>query len=360
MIRKNSLQKRILGLIGIAVVLTIVSTTVAIAADHGANPGNVPLTKPTLGSIVPQVTETGKISLSTDGLGTNTGIGTISVNKPAGATVRKAFLMSATTGFSGYKLVAGDVLIDGTDVFPWNIETPSSISSFNYWKDVTSIVKPKIDAAGPGLVDFTITEGNTFSIDGEVLAVIFDDPNVLQDGTIILLFGAQNVLGDTFSVTLGTPVDKTNPAFGLDFSLGISFGAQGCAPGQFSQVDVNGVRLTTSAGGEDDGACANGELLTAGGIGDSNANPLNPFATDNGDPRQDDELYSLLPFVNNGDTGITVNTLNPSNDDNIFFAAFDVRANTARLGQIPEFPTVALPMASIIGIMFLFSSRKHN
>ena len=333
--KESNLEKRILGLSAIVIVLAMLSTTIAAAVPHGANPENVPLTTPILGSIVPQVTETGKVSLSTDGLGTLTNTGIISVNKPnAGATVRKAYLMSATTGFRSYQLVASDVLIDGTDVWPWDIQTPSSISSYNYWKDVTSIVKPKIDAAAAGIVDFTITEANTYNIDGEALVVIFDDPNVTKDGTIILLFGAQNVLGDTFTVTLGTPVDKTDPDFGLDFSLGISYGAQlsGCGSAQYSQVDVNTVRLTTSAGGEDDGACANGELMTVGGIGDSNANPVDPYITWNGDPRLDDELYSLLSFVNNGDTVITVDTINPSNDDNIFFAAFDVRANTANIG----------------------------
>jgi hypothetical protein len=29
-------------------------------------------------------------------------------------------------------------------------------------------------------------------------------------------------------------------------------------------------------------------------------------------------------------------------------------------GQIPEFPTVALPIMSVLGLMFLMSKRKHN
>jgi len=77
--------------------------------------------------------------------------------------------------------------------------------------------------------------------------------------------------------------------------------------------------MTSSAGGEDDGEQANGALITAGGIGDSNTNPPDP----NGDPtsaRYDDELYDLKPFVNTGDTLINVHTINPSNDDNIMFA----------------------------------------
>src|SRR5207253_6706798 len=110
--------------------------------------------------------------------------------------------------------------------------------------------------------------------------------------------------------------------------------------GQFSTVDVNTTQMTSSAGGQDDcvekyaatpdfSSCNNGELITAGGIGDSNDNPPDATATDltctapAPAPRCDDELYSLLPFVNNGDTSLTFTTTNPSADDNIFFGALD-------------------------------------
>ncbi len=329
----TDVKKYFLKMAGIFIILTAATAATA-SAGIGTNDDNVPLTNPELllGSIVPQVSETGKISLSTDGLGTNNANGgKIQVDKPAGATVRKAFLAAATTGFWNHKLVAGDIRIDGADVFPWDIETPSSISSYNYWKDVTSMVKSKIDAAPAGLIDFDITEVNTGGIDGEILAVIFDDPGQTTDNTIVLLFGAQNVLGDTFNIGLANPIDKTDPNLVLDMALGISFGYQEFGGGQVSLVDVNSVRLTSSAGGEDDGEHANGGLLTVGGLGDSNANPL-PNAPPTNE-RTDDELYSLLPFVNNGDTSIKVDTINPSNDDNIFFASLNLRAVTAVVGQ---------------------------
>src|SRR5262249_17268562 len=161
-----------------------------------------------------------------------------------------------------------------------------------------------------------VAENNAVSlIDGEVLAVIFDDPAQTTDNTVALLFGAQSTSGDTFSVLLGDPIDKTDPNLSLDMSLGISFGFQPSSPSQYSQVDVNGQRLTSSAGAQDDGESQNGALLTVGGLDDSDANPADPFIHST-DPRYDDELYNLLPFVNNGDTTISVNTLNPSNDDN--------------------------------------------
>ena len=298
----------------------------------GANPSNVPLTTPTMGSIVPQVTETGKIALSLDGLGVYPGTtGVIQVQKPsASATVRSAFMAAATTGFTGYRLSAGDIKIDGNN-FVWSIETVSGISSWNYWGDVTNLVKAKIDAAPAGRVDFTVTETNTYSIDGELLAVIFDDPTLTTDNTIVLLFGAQAVGGDTFHIGLGSPLTADSLTHPLDLSLGISYGYQ--PSGQYSIVNVNGQRMTTSAGGQDDGAGANGALLTVGGLDDSDANPSNPLATDSGGPLYDDELYNLNPFVNVGDTTINVFTQNPSTDDNIFFAALNLQAQVAVVGE---------------------------
>jgi hypothetical protein len=281
-------------------------------------------------SLSPAVAETGLISLSVDGLGTNQASGIVQVSKPAGATVRGAYMAAASTGFSSRTLANGDVSIDGVGV-NWDSVVPSSIASSNAWANVTSLVKPKIDAAAAGAVDFTITEVSSFDIDGEILAVIFDDPNQTTSNTVALLFGAQNIAGDTFAIGLANPINKSDPNLALDLSLGISFGFQ--PTGQYSIVDVNGTRMTTSAGGQDDGESNNGALLTVGGIGDTNTNPADPFQTDSGGIRYDDELYSLLPFVNNGDTSINVFTQNPSNDDNIFFAALDFKSTTAVVGE---------------------------
>jgi hypothetical protein len=273
--------------------------------------------------ITPVVTETGNISFSFDALGTISGTGSIEVNKPAGATVRRAILIGASRGFSTVVLQDGDIKINGNDV-SFAVVTPSAIFSTNGLADVTSIVKPIIDAAQAGLVSLTITETTPANIEGSILAVVFDDPNQTTTNTVILLFGAQNTAGDTFTITT-EPIDPTK---NIIFSLGITFGFQ---PGQFSTVDVNGVRLTSSAGGNDDGEDANGALMTVGGVGDTVGNPP-PFdpATNR---RTDDELYDLRPFVTSGDTTITVFTSNPSSDDNITFAGFFFEDNVATIGN---------------------------
>jgi hypothetical protein len=282
-----------------------------------------------------------RCSLSVDGLGTNNPAGgPIDVQKSAGATVRNAYLFAASTGESNYTPTNSDVTIDGNAV-SWNTAETirNNINSVNVESDVTSIVKPIVDGAPTGLVAFTVAEGaNTALMDGEILAVIFNDPNVPANKTTVLMYGAQYTAGDTFSINLAKPIDLTTPGLSLTMGLGDSYSYQ--PAGQYSTVTVNGQLVSSSAGGQDDcdqklqatpdfSTCHNGSLLTVGGIGDSTANPPNPSATDltcsnPPAPRCDDELYNLLPFVHNGDTTISVTTQNPSNDDNIFFASLDL------------------------------------
>lgn len=285
------------------------------------------------GGLQPIVTEYGKVSLSIDALGVYPGTtGTVQVNKPTDATVRKAFLASASTGYTGYHISNSDITINGNAVTMAN-ELSNSIGSYNYWSDVTGIVKPIVDAAPAGLVDLTIVESSqTYNIDGTILIVVFDDPNQPYDNTVVLAYGAQNVAGDTFAIGLGEAINKSKPGFALDMSLGISYSYQNGGVQQYSRIDINSNRLTTSAGGEDDGLSTNGALITAGGIGDSNDNPAVPTATPT-NPRSDDELYSLVSFVNNGDTSIDAYTLNPSNDDNVMFAGLFLGSTTAIVGE---------------------------
>jgi hypothetical protein len=284
-------------------------------------------TNPSSTSLSPMVTETGKISISVDGLGT-TGTGIIQVEKPEGATVRSAY-MAAASLWGPYKIDDGQVKIDSQDV-NWDYFVYKY--TYNHWADVTSLVKTKIDNAPAGRIDFTITESNSYYVDGTVLVVIFDDPNQVDDNTIVLLFGAQDINGDTFNLLLAEPIDKSVPDMSFDMGLGISFSYQS-GSAQYSIVEVNGDRLTSAAGGEDDGESSDGELLTVGGLDDSNDNPADPFATALTDPRQDDELYNILPFVEDGDSTISVYTKNPSNDDNIFFAYFNLKSTVAVVGE---------------------------
>jgi cysteine-rich repeat protein len=257
--------------------------------------------------------ETGKIYLSINGEG-HAGTSTIGVRKPsASATVRKAFLFASTFN--------GDAFVSLADTPVTWLDTAVNLYLKSFYADVTSVVKVQLDlfTAGsyPAVTSVNVAEtANADGTDGEILAVIWDDPAATTTSSTSLLFGALSSAGDAFNINFANPIDTSVPGLVIDLSLGIGFGFQ--TPSlrvQFSTVDVNGVRLTSFAGGFDDGDALDGELLTVGGFDDSNSNPTDPLAD-----TPDDELYNLVPFVANGDTTLQVNTRNPSGDDIIFFA----------------------------------------
>lgn len=267
----------------------------------------------------------GKYRLSVDAAGSNDLSHIVSVKKPAkDAVVEKAFLMAASWG--GTTINNGDVSLDGTGV-TWIDGVYNDISSqagyfHSVLADVTAIVKPKVDRSGVGTIDFALTEPvNNGSIDGEVLAVVFRTPSDTEKRTIVLMFGGQQLAGDRFELTLAEPIDPKVRGTFANMGLGISFSAQ--PTGQYSIVNVNGQRLSTAAGGQDDGSFANGALITAGGLDDSKANPADPEAAPV-DTRSDDEMYNLLKFLDAKTSKILVDTYNPSDDDNIFFAWFEL------------------------------------
>lgn len=195
--------------------------------------------------------------------------------------------------------------------------TLGSLTGFR--TDVTSQIAALVGGGSNSRFNFTVNSENpNSSIDGEVLAIVYSNPNEIER-TIAFLDGGTEPGGDTTLVNLAEPLTAevlAEPDFEAQLSLGIGFGFQ--PSNQFSTVDINGSRLTSSAGGQDDGATANGALVTVGGIGDSPDNPADAFANAT-DPRSDDELYNLTPFLSPGDTQIVIDTRNPSSDDNIFF-----------------------------------------
>lgn len=281
--------------------------------------------------VAPFFVDSGRIRLSTDALGTNApGGGVVNVQKPAGGTVRQAFLIAASTGFTGYEPQNGDVTLNGQSVIWDTTRTMNNgISSVNVLADVTSQVKPGLDAAPSGLVAVSVVEQNTPLIDGIILAVVFNDPTATIDRAVVLAYGAQQVTGDRIRLARLPEVPLSDVSVNL--GVGISYGFQSGPDTQDSTINVNGVRLTSSAGGQDDGQSENGSLITVGGLGDSPNNPADPFARGNqaSCPRCDDELYDLTSFATDDDaTELELTTTNPSMDDNFMFAALDVLGAT--------------------------------
>jgi hypothetical protein len=217
------------------------------------------------------------------------------------------------------------------------------------WRtDVTSQMQAAIGGGSASTFNFSVTENtNNNGTDGEVLAIVFSNPAITSTHTVAFLDGSASSSGATTTINYASPLAHVgDPGFSEQMSLGIGFGYQQYNSAQYSIVDVNGRRLTTSAGGNDDGGYYNGGLITVGGIGDSTANPPNPFLAGGSTfdtTRYDDELYDLgqgngvnsNPFVANGDTSTVINTSNPSNNDNIFFLGINVTAE-ATVNHVPD------------------------
>jgi hypothetical protein len=381
---RSDVRRGFTSLLVIAAIFTLITTASLTAANAsgvstmpgtGSHANSAPSDAPD--GLSPFTTVTGKVYMSEDGIGTNDPAGgPIFVHKKtSSATVQAAYLLAA--GVPGYTLVNGDVTLDGTPLsFSPSDSIVGNFGVNSVWTNVTSIVKPVVNSAPVGNVKFTAAEpNNTGAIDGEILAVIMNDPSLPTNNTVSFLFGALDTTGDTFSIGLASPINLADPNLALTMSIGDSFGYQGPpATGQYSTISVNGTLMTSSAGGNDDStckydhpqdfaSCGNGELITVGGIGDSTADPTDPTATDStcgppGPPRCDDELYNLLPFVHNGDTSIKVDTANPSNNDNIFFTGFQLNSAAAVVGK----GVVLTPVSgtSPVNSPYTFTAKVQN
>jgi hypothetical protein len=216
-------------------------------------------------------------------------------------------------------------------------------------------------SASPFLFSVTENVGNA-STDGEVLAIVFSNPAIVGTHTVAFLDGSASSSGATTMVHYASPLSGVGSSgFSEQMSLGIGFSYQLSSP-QYSTVDVNGRRLTSSAGGSDDGQPFNGGLITVGGIGDSPANPPDPnfLGGSTGDTtRYDDELYDLgqgnsvnsSPFVANGDLSTTIVTKNTSLDDNIFFLGLNVTAQAQVTNGVPDATGTAVLLLLALGAL---------
>ncbi len=283
---------------------------------------------------------------------------------PPGSIVIGAFLYSGIA--LGPPASAGTtptVVLDGVTYGPAQFTPlpfvpfppPSGAGMQAFRADVTSQVTARVGSGSGTPFTFRINSENTplGSITGEVLAVVYSNPAELER-TIILLDGGARTAGDSFTINLDQPLNPTVPGFEALLSLGIGFSADTFA--QVTLVDVNSRRLTSSAGGGNDG----GRLITVGGIGDSPLNPVNPFLFS-----PEDELYNLAlgngvdpsPFLAAGIGSITVTTVNPSGDDHLFFAGLNIVTPAGAV--IPEPSTLTLLGVGALGLIGM-AWRRHR
>lgn len=298
---------------------------------------------PTYASLVTFQVFNGNYGVSTDG--GSSGGGVISASAPSGSTVAAAYLYTASYTFGGPPDLSG-VTLNGTSVtYGPSFPNPTACCSLSSSRaDVTAIVAPTINGGGGGPYNFTYSEGGgSANIDGSALVVVYTNPT-LPTATVGILEGAASVTGDTATISFGTPLNPSDPAFFANMFLGINFS---CC-GQQSTVDVNGQLMTSVAGNFDDGTAeANGELITVGSFDDpfTAASPGTPAS----DYDTDREKYNLAPFITSGATSIIITTANASQDDNIFLAVFSVNGEaTISTGETP-LPAAVWLFGSVVG-----------
>ena len=200
----------------------------------------------------------GQGNWSLDAVGSNSNpVGTVQAVIPLGSTIEKAFLYSSKYDFNGNaELNAPIIELDGT-TYGQAAWTPLGVNSGflqAFRADVTAQMQARLNGGSALPVDLVVRELNDIvNTDGEVLAIVYRNA-AEQERTIAFLDGFASSAGDTTTVNFANPVNTAIPGFEALLSLGIGFGAQPST--QFSSVDyidVGGRRLTSSAGGQDDG-----------------------------------------------------------------------------------------------------------
>jgi len=283
--------------------------------------------------LVPFYTVQGPYYASIDGMGTVNSTGIIGVNKPsASAVVTRAFFMSSAKAGGGSSpspraTVAGVQVTYDQEVFG------------SVFSEVTSIIAPIINDTPSGVTNIAI--GNANNSEGHILAVVFRDTSITTTNTVVLSFGKAANTGSKTTFNFPTPLNK-QVGMSVIMSLGISYGfqsgfsdrtAKGNNTGQFSRISLttsSGITryVSGSAGGADDcyppdSSPTNGCLLTVGDFNDLAATPDDSTSATTLVSPADRELYELIGLLPNGIDSFTVNSVNPSNDDYLFFAGFN-------------------------------------
>jgi len=302
--------------------------------------------------IIPGGSVTGTVAVSSDGCGTNSPPCNIFQNVIPGATVLKAFLYGTSTGNGPPSIT---VSLDGTPLtlnsLPQN-EAPSGLES--YRTDVTTQVANALTANSAHVFSVVDSIGqSTGVVDGLALVIIYSDASLPQS-SVLVFDGGQQAAPTNQILFFGAPVDTAAPGFMAEMRLGIGFSAQdqGNPPGlnhcggdsvMDSQVDVNGVRLTSCAGNFDDGVgtFGNGVLFTIGGDNDDLLNPADPFQRSGqgatSELIDDDERYDISGFITDGDTQMSLDTENTSFDDILFLSILYFKTLTVTEEPPPPF-----------------------
>jgi uncharacterized repeat protein (TIGR02543 family) len=269
---------------------------------------------------------TGQYAFSTDGFGASgepNSSGNLQVEKPSGATtVAAAYLTMPSKNLT--KPYSPTATLNSSSVsFTHRTGGAAETSWQNWLADVTSLVSGTLDSAAAGGADINIPvvydsrTGNSNGTDdgggytGVALTVIWNSTSATA-GTTIFQFGHAATGGESTTITFDA-LPSTPSGSRLSLGIGWSLGN----PTEVTYVDIAtssspAARLTQYAGSYDDGTNLLDALITVGGVGDT-AQSSAP-----GSQAADNELYDLDRFFTTGDTSLTIDTSNPSNNDTVF------------------------------------------
>ena len=301
----------------------------------------------------------------------------IQVFVPDGAEIEKAILYSAVSFSSPGNLLRDspeakpDVILDGTRFsgdqwtrvgFPPKIgglSTPDGRAVFaTHRVDVTDAL---LDSIGDsrGALEIGIQEideedplNEIYKLtSGEVLVIIYSHPSEAE--RLIILHDGYARPEESLTVDFARQIDSSVEGFEAQMSLAIANSQQSDRIPRnrngLVEVDIDGRRLTSAAGGPDDGfkAGINGPvgtstLITVGGRGNDTANIGDPFSLPAGRlfaERTDDELYDLAkgneldaaPYLADGTSSLQIDIrhLNPLQLNVPFFLGLNIVTQAA-------------------------------
>ena len=309
-------------------------------------------------------TFTGNVKVSTDGLGTNDRGDLLVEIENAGSVVERAFLHVVTRQHPRGPVVPDTIHFAGVDVpVQWLADGDVELTQYGFRTgraDVTEIVRSRI-GGNAGRFAFEVDESPAEIqgipvadyIEGTSLSVIYSNAAFPARTIAILEGGLSGGPTERQTITFPAPLTSAQAGTGAQMALGFQFGVltQPGQPVQYNEVSVNGSLLSSTAGDDDDSVFhdretgsngSDGNHVTVGGVGDLPDNPADPSQrpVHGGTAHShDDELYDLSSFLQLGDTQLTIDTWNNSNDDSLFLMVLtlpDLSGNSEPLPHIVE------------------------
>ena len=342
--KKNQMPRRII----VALITAVLGTSTLLPSFADRNLGVINFSGTEFTSGLNEVARhVGKFQASTDGDGyDNSGNISLEIVRPAGATRVEAAYLTSLSVLDDAAYDPPETTLNGESV------TYSYRSAYggyaNHMADVTSIVEGYLDGNETLLDDGNYTSefngettadrisiaatletsattsyGSSKDYHGLLLTVVFEDPTMAFDSTVIIMFGNASSSGQETDFSFST-LGANAPAKSW-MAVGVAWSYSGAGEVSTIEASTNQVSrpadctisptplgcITQTAGGYDDGGTSPLQLITFGGVGDDRANDYGTVTQ-----ASDDELYNLDDLLTVGTNEVTLYSANTSNNDN--------------------------------------------